>query len=158
MSCNKRSLPPCAERLFAPAVLTVLSAPALAEEIEAVSVTATKVKTPASEVPHAVTMVDQQAVEQKAPRNINDVLKGIPGITAITKSNGYDSRLIIRGAGLKARYGVREIMVIRDGVPMTDPDSFTRFDYIDIDGLDSLEVFKGPGSIEAACALAAPPC
>ncbi len=33
---------------------------------------------------------------------------------------------------------------------MTDPDSFTRFDYIDIDDLDSLEVFKGPGSIEAA--------
>ncbi|WP_294947393.1 TonB-dependent receptor [Sulfurivirga sp.] len=136
--------------LIATAVLAAVSTPALAEEMEAVSVTATKMETPASEVPHAVTVVDQQAVEQRAPRNINDVLKGIPGVTAISKSNGYDSRLIIRGAGLKARYGVREIMVIRDGVPMTDPDSFTRFDYIDIDDLDSLEVFKGPGSIEAA--------
>ncbi len=103
--------------LIATAVLAAVSTPALAEEMEAVSVTATKVETPVSEVPHAVAVVNREAVEQKAPRNINDVLKGIPGVTAITKSNGYDSRLIIRGAGLKARYGVREIMVIVTACP-----------------------------------------
>ncbi len=132
-------------------IMAVMAAPAMAEEIlDVVSITATKIETPASEVPQSVVVVDREKIEETGVRNINDVIKNIPGVTAISKNNGYDSRLIIRGAGLKARYGVREIMVIRDGVPMTDPDSFTRFDYIDMDDMDSVEVFKGPGSIEAA--------
>jgi iron complex outermembrane receptor protein len=41
-------------------------------------------------------------------------------------------------------------MVMKDGVPMTDPDSFTRFDFIDMQDVSSIEVQKGPGSINAA--------
>ena len=41
-------------------------------------------------------------------------------------------------------------MVLRDGVPMTDPDSFTRFDFIDTQDIQSIEIAKGPGSIFAA--------
>lgn len=133
-----------------------LSAPlALADNVvfNAVSVTATKIETPVEAVPHAVAVVDTQALEEKGVRNINDAIKDVPGVIAISKNGGYDSRLIIRGAGLKARYGVREIMVIRDGVPVTDPDSFTRFDFVDIDDMGSVEIFKGPGSIEAANAI-----
>jgi iron complex outermembrane receptor protein len=76
-------------------------------------------------------------------------LVGVPGVQAESSSNSPNPKLIIRGAGLKARYGVREIMVLKDGVPMTDPDSFTRFDYIDMQDIESIEVQKGPGSINA---------
>jgi iron complex outermembrane receptor protein len=41
-------------------------------------------------------------------------------------------------------------MVMKDGVPLTDPDSFTRFDFIDMQDVSSIEVQKGPGSINAA--------
>ena len=132
-------------------MLVAMSSPVMAEDIlEAISVTATKIETPASEVPQSVVVMDREAIEETGVRNINDVVKNIPGVTAISRNNGYDSRMIIRGAGVKWIYGVREIMVIRDGVPMTDPGSFTRLDYIDMDDMDSVEVFKGPGSIEAA--------
>lgn len=73
----------------------------------------------------------------------------IPGVNAESSTNSPSPRLIIRGAGLKARYGVREIMVMQDGIPMTDPDSFTRFDFIDMQDVESIEVQKGPGSINA---------
>ncbi|MEJ2590791.1 MAG: TonB-dependent receptor [Candidatus Thiodiazotropha sp.] len=69
---------------------------------------------------------------------------------ASTTRRSYDSRLIIRGAGQKANYGVREIMVIRDGVPMTDPDSFSRFDFIDTQDIERIEITKGPGSLYGA--------
>jgi iron complex outermembrane receptor protein len=121
-----------------------------ATELDYVTVTATKEERKALEVSQSVDVVSGQTIEDKNARNINEILKTMPGVTAVSKNGGYDSRLIIRGAGLKAPYGVREIMVLRDGVPMTDPDSFTRFDFIDIDDIDSLEVFKGPGSIVAA--------
>lgn len=118
--------------------------------LEAVTVTATKEERKALEVSQSVDVVTRDTLEDKNVRNINDVIKTMPGVTAVSKNGGYDSRLIIRGAGLKAPYGVREIMVMRDGVPMTDPDSFTRFDFVDIDDIDAVEVFKGPGSITAA--------
>ncbi|MDG4811422.1 TonB-dependent receptor [Hydrogenovibrio sp. 3SP14C1] len=134
------------------AILAVMYASVSFSEtsLDAITVTATKEERKALDVSQSVDVADRQAIEDKNARNINDVIKTMPGVIAVSKNGGYDSRLIIRGAGLKARYGVREIMVMRDGVPMTDPDSFTRFDFIDIDDMESVEVFKGPGSIEAA--------
>jgi len=118
--------------------------------LDAVSVTATKFERESKEVPQSVTVVDSEEIEDRNVLNAKDAIETIPGVISMSQNNGYDSRLIIRGAGLKARYGIREIMVMRDGVPMTDPDSFTRLDFIDVDDMQSVEVFKGPGSIYAA--------
>lgn len=118
--------------------------------IDPMSVTATKFERETKDVPQSIAVVDSELIEDKNVLNVKDAIADIPGVIAQQKSGGYDSRLIIRGAGLKARYGIREIMVMRDGVPMTDPDSFTRMDFIDVDDMQSVEVFKGPGSIYAA--------
>lgn len=119
-------------------------------QLDTISITATKVERESKTVPQSVYIIDEKQIETENATSINEMISKIPGVTAVSKNNGYDSRLIIRGAGLKAPYGVREIMVIRDGVPMTDPDSFTRFDVIDIDDIESIEVYKGPGSIFAS--------
>ncbi len=123
-----------------------------AEEVtlESVSVTATKIATATKDVSAAIAVVDEQTIEDKNILNIQEAIENIPGVNAESSSNTPSPRLIIRGAGLKARYGVREIMVMKDGVPMTDPDSFTRFDFIDMQDVTSVEVQKGPGSINAS--------
>lgn len=133
-------------------LITLLALASLnAEEItlETVSVTATKISTPTKDVSAAIAVVDEQTIDDRNVLNIQDALKDIPGVNAESSSNTPSPRLIIRGAGLKARYGVREIMVMKDGVPLTDPDSFTRFDFIDMQDVSSVEVQKGPGSINA---------
>jgi len=123
-----------------------------AEEVslETVSVTATKIETATKDVSASIAVVDEQTIEDKNILNIQEAIENIPGVNAESSTNSPNPRLIIRGAGLKARYGVREIMVMKDGVPLTDPDSFTRFDFIDMQDVSSLEVQKGPGSINAA--------
>lgn len=133
--------------------LLILTGTAVCAEtvaLDALSVTATKFERESKEVPQSVTVVSGEEIEERNVLNVKDALETIPGVISMSKNNGYDSRLIIRGAGLKARYGIREVMVMRDGVPMTDPDSFTRMDFIDVDDMQSVEVFKGPGSIYAA--------
>lgn len=135
------------------ALSTLLCAPTYViadSQLDTISITATKIERESKTVPQSVYIIDEKQIETENATSINEMISKIPGVTAVTKNNGYDSRLIIRGAGLKAPYGVREIMVIRDGVPMTDPDSFTRFDVIDIDDIESVEVYKGPGSIFAS--------
>ena len=118
-------------------------------QLDNISVTATKVETGTKEVSQSIAVVNAQTIEDKNVLDVSSALENIPGVNVESSSNSPSPRLIIRGAGLKASYGVREIMVIKDGVPMTDPDSFTRFDYIDMQDVQSIEVQKGPGSINA---------
>ena len=132
--------------------LIAINANLLASEVvnfDQMSITATKVETATKDVSESIAVVDEKTIDDKNILNVQQALENIPGVIAESSSNSPSPKLIIRGAGLKARYGVREIMVIKDGVPMTDPDSFTRFDYIDMQDVSSIEVQKGPGSINA---------
>ncbi len=119
-------------------------------EYDVISVTATRVERGTKEVAGAIEVIDEKRIENEKMFNIKDAIEGTPGILIDSKNSAYDTRLIIRGAGQKANYGVREIMVIRDGVPMTDPDSFSRFDFIDTQDIERIEITKGPGSLYGA--------
>ncbi len=133
--------------------LIAINANLLSSEVvnfDQMSITATKVETATKEVTQSIAVVDEKTIEDKNILNIQQAIENIPGVIAESSSNSPSPKIVIRGAGLKARYGVREIMVMKDGVPMTDPDSFTRFDYIDMQDVSSIEVQKGPGSINAA--------
>lgn len=121
--------------------------PAYEESVDTISVTASRVARGTKEVPAAISVIDSKRIDAEQMHNIKDAIRGTPGVLIQSKSGGYDSRLIIRGAGQKANYGVREIMVLRDGVPMTDPDSFSRFDFIDTQDIERIEITKGPGSL-----------
>jgi iron complex outermembrane receptor protein len=120
------------------------------EEYDVISVTASRVERRTQDVAGSIDVIDAERIENEKMFNIKDAIEGSPGVLINSKNSAYDSRLIIRGAGQKANYGVREIMVIRDGVPMTDPDSFSRFDFIDTQDIERIEITKGPGSLFGA--------
>lgn len=147
-ACSRR-------RALAPAVVaaSLAATTAAAEEtqrLDEVSVTATRAERATKDVPQSIAVVGAERIEAERMMNVKDALQGTPGVQIDSKNGGSDVRLSIRGAGIKASYGVREIMVLRDGVPMTDPDSFTRFDFIDTQDIERIEVVKGPGSPFAA--------
>lgn len=117
------------------------------DDLDTISVTASRIERGTKEVTSAISVIDEKKIEDAKMFNIKDAIQGTPGVLIDTKNGGYDVRLIIRGAGQKANYGVREIMILRDGVPMTDPDSFSRFDFIDTQDIERIEITKGPGSL-----------
>lgn len=120
-----------------------------ATRLDEVSVTATREARATRDVPASIAVIDEKRIESSRMFNVTDALSGTPGVLSNSKNGGYDARLIIRGAGLKANYGIREIMMLRDGVPITDPDSFTRLDFIDTQDIERVEITKGPGNIYA---------
>ena len=134
------------------AIILTLAYPVMAEEplpaheLDEVSITATRIERKTAEVPASVAVIGEEAIQETRMFNIKEVLRGTPGVLIDTRNQGYDSRIIIRGAGLKARYGVRDIMVLLDGVPITDPDGMTRLDFIDTSLIEQVEVVKGPNS------------
>ncbi len=118
--------------------------------LDTISVTASRIERGTKEVAASLTVIDAEKIEQSKMFNIKEAIQGTPGVLIDSKNGGYDVRLIIRGAGQKANYGVREIQVLRDGVPMTDPDSFSRFDFIDTQDIERIEILRGPGSLYGA--------
>jgi iron complex outermembrane receptor protein len=129
----------------------LMALPACAEqvdtaELDEVSVTATKVPRKTSEVSASVEVVTKEEIEQSKAWNVGEAIGSLPGVQAESENGAYDSHIIIRGAGAKASYGVREIMIMVDGVPVTDPDSFTRLDMVDTSDIERIEVVKGPNS------------
>lgn len=117
--------------------------------LDEVTVTATREARLSADVPQAISVVGKEALAEKKMFNVKEALQDIPGVLIDSKNGGFDARLIIRGAGLKAAYGIREIMVLRDGVPLSDPDSFTRLDFVDTQDIERIEVAKGPGNLFA---------
>jgi iron complex outermembrane receptor protein len=118
--------------------------------LDEISVTATREERKTADVPQAIAVVGKEALAEKKMFNMKEALQEIPGVLIDSKNGGFDARLIIRGAGLKAAYGIREIMVLRDGVPLSDPDSFTRLDFVDTQDIERIEVAKGPGNLFAS--------
>lgn len=116
------------------------------KELQEITVTATKTKRKIEDVPAAVGVVTKDDLKGAKDWNIGSALENVSGVQAQSNNGAYDTHIIIRGAGAKALYGVREIMIMVDGVPITDPDSLSRLDMVDTSMIERIEVVKGPNS------------
>jgi iron complex outermembrane receptor protein len=115
-------------------------------ELKEVSVTATRTERKTEDVPASVSVIGKEKIQDKPMLNLYDALQGVPGVNITPRNQGYDTRLIIRGAGLKAPFGIREIMILLNGVPITYPDSLTSLEFVDTSLVERVEVVKGPNS------------
>ncbi len=116
-----------------------------AEVDETVVVTATE-----SETPWLTTAasIDRVNVENTLPSmNIDagDALAGVAGIQADNRYNyAQDARLVVRGFGSRAAFGVRGLQLNVDGIPLSMPDGQAQTSSFILDNVDSLEVLRGP--------------
>jgi iron complex outermembrane recepter protein len=118
----------------------------LRQECDEIVVTATRSERPTEDIPAAVSAVTEETLKDLPLLGPKEAFSGLAGVQSETKNGGYDTRLIIRGAGLKARYGVREIMILLDGVPITDPDGMSRLDFVDTQLIERIDIVRGPNS------------
>ena len=77
--------------------------------------------------------------------NLNSVIESVPGVTVFSDQNfAQDTRLAIRGVGLRSSFGIRGVKVFLDGVPESTPDGQAQLDAIDLIFLRTIEIFKNP--------------
>ncbi|HTW70159.1 MAG TPA: TonB-dependent receptor [Acetobacteraceae bacterium] len=132
--------------LTTPAILVT---PALADESAAtnqtvppVVVTATRVPTPADDIPAGVTVITRQDIETYGYNTLVDALQSVPGLRVVQSGGpGGQASVFIRGSDSDA------VLVLRDGMPINDAaDSDGAFNF----GVDTLadvqriEIIRGP--------------
>jgi len=109
-----------------------------------VTVTATRTKKDTFETPKAVSVVDREKIQEKAPNNVTELLTELPGVD-MNGVGANQSRPIIRG------YRGQRILLMEDGIRMNNSRRQQDFGEIpalvDISEVDRVEVVRGPASV-----------
>ncbi|RUO33607.1 TonB-dependent receptor family protein [Aliidiomarina soli] len=115
------------------------------EPIERVVVTATRTRQPWL---NSAGSIDRVEVEQQLPGmriDMAEILAGIPGVQTDTRYNfAQDTRIVLRGFGARAAFGVRGVVMRLDGIPLSMPDGQAQTSSIFVDEPAHVEVLRGP--------------
>ena len=97
------------------------------------------------EVPVSIGVLTQNDLSRFNNVSILPALNTIPGVKMEERSPG-SYRLNIRGSSLRSPFGVRNVKIYYNGIPITDPGGNTYLNQFGFYNFQSLEVIKGPGS------------
>ncbi|MXX96272.1 MAG: TonB-dependent receptor [Rhodothermaceae bacterium] len=80
--------------------------------------------------------------------SLQRVLRGIPGIQISERGHyALGERILIRGMGYRAAFGVRGLQAFLNGIPLTMPDGQSMLDVVDPVFIGSSELLRGPSSL-----------
>lgn len=78
---------------------------------------------------------------------LEETLRALPGLQIQNRFNlASAERLVIRGFGSRAQFGIRGVRVLVDGIPATLPDGQTALDHFDPGTVGRAELLRGPGA------------
>ncbi len=99
---------------------------------------------PLSEVPASIAVISSQDLQRFSNTSILPVVNTIPGVRMEERSPG-SYRFSIRGSLLRSPFGVRNVKLYWNGLPLTDGGGNTYLNLIDFNAVTSSEIIKGPG-------------
>jgi iron complex outermembrane receptor protein len=122
--------------------------PASNDALEEIVVTATRLETPLSHVPAAISVVGEDDIQLgRQQLALDESLSRVPGVFMQDRYNfAQDLRVSIRGFGARANFGIRGVKILVDGIPETLPDGQGSVDSVDIGTAGQIEVIRGPSS------------
>lgn len=100
--------------------------------------------------PSSAFVINNSLIKQQSGNSMVPVLNIVPGVRMEERSPG-SYRLSIRGSSIRSPFGVRNIKIYLDEIPLTDASGNTYLNFLDINTISGIEVLKGPdGSLFGA--------
>lgn len=97
------------------------------------------------DVPAAVNYIGRSQLNRFNNTTILPALNSTPGVRMEERSPG-SYRLNIRGSSLRSPFGVRNVKIYYNNIPLTDPGGHTYLNQLGFYNVQSIEIIKGPGS------------
>ncbi len=113
--------------------------------LDSVTVTAFNLQSRWQDAPVAMSVVTPRQLQLLNNVSLVPVLNTVPGVRMEERSPG-SYRLSIRGSLLRSPFGVRNVKVYWNEIPLTDAGGNTYLQLVDISQVQSLEIIKGPAS------------
>jgi len=96
-------------------------------------------------IPAGIDHVSQATLERFNPVSIVQAVNTTPGVRMEERSPG-SYRFNIRGSSLRSPFGVRNVKVYYNDIPITDPGGHTYLNQLGYYNFNSIDIIKGPGS------------
>ncbi len=99
-------------------------------------------------MPYSVSVVDFNTLSSiNNLLTIKEAFSSVPGVNIGSRFNpSQGDKIIIRGIGSRARFGVRGVKILLDEIPLTFPDGQSQLNNLDVGSLSKIEVLRGPNS------------
>jgi iron complex outermembrane receptor protein len=121
-----------------------------AKQLQSVTIRGYLSEQPVLRVPASVGVISQAQLSLQPDNSFISVLNTVPGVRAEERSPG-SYRLSIRGSLLRSPFGIRDVKIYYDELPLTDAGGNTYLNAIDFNSIHNMEVLKGPdGSLFGA--------
>jgi iron complex outermembrane recepter protein len=103
---------------------------------------------PQEETPLSVSVLGHQDLTRgKAGIFLEEAIQAIPGLQVQNRFNhAVGERILLRGTGARAQFGMRGIRILVDGIPASLPDGQSSLDHLDLRSLGRVEILRGPAS------------
>src|SRR5580765_3385908 len=118
--------------------------------LASVTVTAFGIPAKWKDAPAAIAVLDKKQLQGFDNKSLIPVMNTVAGVRMEERSPG-SYRLSIRGSLLRSPFGVRDVKIYFDEMPLTDAGGNTYLNAIDVNSVQGLEILKGPdGSLFGA--------
>lgn len=91
-----------------------------------------------------ITVISKNAIKRFDNQTLTPILNQYPGIRMEERSPG-SYRLSIRGSSLRSPFGVRNVKVYWNEIPLSDGNGNTYFNFLDVNTIEQIEIIKGLG-------------
>jgi len=124
--------------------------PDTTKHLQGVTVTGYLTEQPVLGVPASVSVITPAQLQIQPGSSLVPALNTVPGVRMEERSPA-SYRLSIRGSLLRSPFGVRDVKIYFDEMPLTDAGGNTYLNAIDVNSVHGLEILKGPdGSLFGA--------
>jgi iron complex outermembrane recepter protein len=96
-------------------------------------------------IPAAINHINAGTLERFSPSSIVQAVNTTPGVRMEERSPG-SYRFNIRGSSLRSPFGVRNVKVYYNDIPITDPGGHTYLNQLGYYNFNTIDIIKGPGS------------
>ncbi|GGG91447.1 outer membrane protein [Parapedobacter pyrenivorans] len=118
--------------------------------LEEATVKAYFAEQPLLRLPASAGVIGRTTLAHQSGATLLPAINTVPGVRMEERSPG-SYRLSLRGSLLRSPFGVRNVKVYLDEIPLTDAGGNTYFNLLDAGSVDGIEILKGPdGSLFGA--------
>ncbi len=97
------------------------------------------------EAPASIAIISSKELAYYAGTSFVPMINNIPGVRMEERSPG-SYRLSVRGSLLRSPFGVRNVKIYWNEIPLSDATGNTYINLLDLQSIDQIEIAKGPSS------------